>query len=519
MAMIREVLYFTPVWPDRLSQRQGEAWVKQRLEASASMWDAKSDPNTSRTVLTPGRIPELLQWFQQLRKEGGRINCFGIAEELIDDERAPVEWFTLRPIYEGYCEGVGPLDEAIPDATRYPSVKADRMKRGIHHAGFYIIDFVSERFKAVVEKHGLTGIEFLWCRDTGKYQAPQWYLPVCLRPLGRGLDDPRIDVRRLSGVGYQTLDPRGRHGQFSAFDEQYKKDAGPRDPQLKKLLGLMRSMELLKRPGITGRTFPSYLRKHLPDTDFAFTIRDCGDEFGGNARHRGLALNRNARDLLQSAGVLTDEQCDPVLIVNRPPRGAQDLDRRYGPPEPAFSPGRLAEIRRLEAQAWAAHVVHPKLPPAPNLPRALALLRTRKRQAGKNFARPATPKLLAQASAGLNMAIPAAWQKVLRISNGGRIENHPLAADQACVILPAEKLAKSRHTEAAYYRDIHVVIPDAFLLILETEIGDSIWLDTSGQTRDGDCRVVLMSHETGEEREWSSIADLLEELLLPEEDY
>jgi hypothetical protein len=153
------------------------------------------------------------------------------------------------------------------------------------------------------------------------------------------------------------------------------------------------------------------------------------------------------------------------------------------------------------------------------LARSLALLRARKRHAAKSFAKPVTAPLLAQAEAALGAAIPAAWQKVLRICNGGRIEHHPLAADQACSMLPAEKLAKSRDTETAYYRDIHAEIPDAFLQIMETEVGDSIWLDTSRQAPDGDCRVVLMSHETGElEREWSSIADFLEELLTPEED-
>jgi hypothetical protein len=52
---------------------------------------------------------------------------------------------------------------------------------------------------------------------------------------------------------------------------------------------------------------------------------------------------------------------------------------------------------------------------------------------------------------------------------------------------------------------------------MQTELGDSIWLDTRRQKPDGDCRVLLMSHETGEEeRDWLSIADFLEELLTAE---
>src|SRR5262249_19730554 len=155
-----------------------------------------------------------------------------------------------------------------------------------------------------------------------------------------------------------------------------------------------------------------------PDTDFAYTMLDCGDGSGGNSRHRGFAMNRKARDLLKADGVLTDEQSAPALIVNRPPKGAEDLDRRHGTPEPAFTAEQLARIRELEARAWAEHVAHPKPPPAPNLARSLALLRSRKRSAPESFTKPVSPKALVEAATVLGAEIPAAWQKVLRISNG-----------------------------------------------------------------------------------------------------
>jgi hypothetical protein len=54
---------------------------------------------------------------------------------------------------------------------------------------------------------------------------------------------------------------------------------------------------------------------------------------------------------------------------------------------------------------------------------------------------------------------------------------------------------------------------------MATEIGDSIWLDPARPKPGGDCRVAMMSHETGgEEREWSNIAEFLEELLTAEVD-
>jgi hypothetical protein len=293
---------------------------------------------------------------------------------------------------------------------------------------------------------------------------------------------------------------------------------------LKKLLKLLRSIELhgeraIGASQLVARTFPSYLRRYLPKTDFASTVEDQGDEFGGNTRHRGLAMNRKARDLLTAIGVVNDQDLVPALIVDRPPEGAEDLDRRYGTPEPAYSPEQWARFRELEAQARAEHVAHPKPPPAPDLARALSLLRSRKRRTPKNFTKPVSPKALAQAAKDLRAEIPPPWQKLLRISNGGRVDNSPLADDQACRILPAEKLTRSRRDEVIYFQSIGAEIADSMLLVIETEIGDSIWLDTSRLAPGGDCRVVLMSHETGEqEREWTGIAEFLEELLTTAED-
>lgn len=144
-------------------------------------------------------------------------------------------------------------------------------------------------------------------------------------------------------------------------------------------------------------------------------------------------------------------------------------------------------------------------------------MRSRKRRAPKAFARPTTPKAIAEATNALGAAVPAAWQKVLRVSNGGRIEHCGLAAGQAALIIPAEKLAKARQTEADYYGDIGTRLPDSLLLAMTTEIGDSVWLDTARPKPGGDCPLVLMSHETGaEQREWPSVAEFLEELLAAE---
>src|SRR5262249_31192459 len=156
----------------------------------------------------------------------------------------------------------------------------------------------------------------------------------------------------------------------------------------------------------------------------------------------------------------TDEECQPVLILDRAPPGVENLDRRYGPAEPTFAAEEWAQIRQWEAGAWARHCAHPKPPRAPSLARSLALLRSRQRREVKSFARPASARAIAEAGRALGAPLPAAWEKVLRICNGGRVEHSSLASDRACLIIPGEKLAQAQRTEANYYREIGAEPPD-----------------------------------------------------------
>ena len=62
-------------------------------------------------------------------------------------------------------------------------------------------------------------------------------------------------------------------------------------------------------------------------------------------------MNRKARDLLKADGLLRDQDCTPALIVDEPPEGVEDLDRRYGTPDPVFSAKQWVRFRELEARA------------------------------------------------------------------------------------------------------------------------------------------------------------------------
>jgi hypothetical protein len=510
--MIHSTIEFDLHPPERLS---GQAQTRRQVEIEAAI-----SPLAERNVggsweldLDSPNLPELVRVIERLRKTKTAWMSFaGIEERLVDDAKARAAWFVLEPKEQAHLDQCF-LRNLLEDHV-YPFGIATRAKPGVH-AAVWGMDLlvVSERFKAAVERHGLTGIDFLWVRDTGRYQALQWYLALPRESLGRGLDHPWYDPAKSRGEGYEASDPRARHGQripASLGGFVLRSDASFGDPVKDRLLALVITMTKQRMLVVS---YPRYLRSYLPDTDFAFTLRDrqYGDEI---ERDRGLALSRRARELLVADRVITEDECTAVMVFARAPTGVENLDARYGEPPPLLAPDELAGLRAQEAAFWADHVAHPKPPRAPDLARSLSALRAAKRRAPSCFTKPATPKAIAAAEAALGVTIPAAWQKAWRVSNGCKIADSPLACEQACLILPTEKLAKAQREEVDYYREIGAARPNGLILVAQTEIGDSIWLDPGRKTGAGDCRVVLMSHETRDvDREWPSVAEFLEELL------
>jgi hypothetical protein len=456
------------------------------------------------------RGQELLAFLRELRKESGRVAVpLHLHEEVVDDEKTKVEWFVIDPEYTGNFNVSlrDAFESGISDYRKLLSVNSENVKPGVNVAGWTQEVYVSERFKELVEKHRLTGIDFLWVKDIGKYRATQWYLAICHKSLGRGLDHPWIDLEKVIQKRWMRLDPRGRSGMDFADGKLLRRGAAASDPMLKKLLPLLKSDPAF---WFTAR----YLQKYLPDTDFAYTIQDSYQGSKWISCHRGLAMNRKARDLLKANRLVSDKECKPVLIVDRPPKEVENLDKRYGPAEPLFSSEKLARLRELEAKAWGEHIAHPKPPRAPDLKRSLTLVRARKRQTPKDFAKPASAKAIEEVAKNLGRQIPDAWQQVLRITNGGRFDKSPLAEGHACIIMPVKDLPQWQRSESKYYRGGGAELPDSMKFVMTTELGDSIWLDTAQLKPGGDCRVVMMSHETfDEERDWSTVAEFLEELL------
>src|SRR5947209_17812150 len=94
--MLRNVVRFLLVSPQRLSGKKGKAWEKEHRELLRPL-AAETTYDMTTVETTPAHVAQLSKLLPQWRKQGAHVNGYGYGEELVDDERAPLEWFTVWP--------------------------------------------------------------------------------------------------------------------------------------------------------------------------------------------------------------------------------------------------------------------------------------------------------------------------------------------------------------------------------------------------------------------------------------
>jgi hypothetical protein len=438
------------------------------------------------------RLPEFLREVELMTIARREPLGSAIVTETVDPAESP-EWYVVRadrPRHE--CQ-----------ARPYPLMAADRVPATLNVMQDGVL--VSERFKLAVERAGLTGLEFLWVADTGRFAAQQWYVAVAQHSLGRGVDHPAYDPRLGTPTEVPTrASGRYAHGVFN-FDSRYMNPSWSTGrPEADRLLSLF------------GRTGPLdlllYLARHVrredvPSTDFAYdwSVESLGPEW--SLRNRELCVSARAYAALTAAEVLQPRDVTPVVVVNGAPPLVPPVDDL---PAPVFTRDELAALRIDEAKRLQRFCENPKPPRAADLTGALKLLRAARRAAPDRFGAPVRPAALATMEAALppNRGLPEAWRRVLGVSDGMTI-----TGDHEIDIAPAAELPALQAEFDDVLRqsdDEHI---EGYIVVGTTATGDHLALSTSEQ-KDDDCPVVLIDHETLEPAErWESIADAIESLI------
>lgn len=217
--------------------------------------------------------------------------------------------------------------------------------------------FVSDRFFSVYEQAGLSGLDFLRCRNSGRKAGPQWFVALPKDFLGKGLDHPWFDRQRW--VSHVAHDSRKRTtsidtGQSTFHQFWLRTDHAERDALLVKLLTLCPQPA---EPGaaLFGLQFqmvPRYLAASQPDSDFAYVPwgEDGPNRVGKMLRFRLLAVRRRARQALTEAGLFKDRDFVRVRSIASIEPGVEILDGRADGPGPMYTETELATLRAREQE-------------------------------------------------------------------------------------------------------------------------------------------------------------------------
>lgn len=367
--------------------------------------------------------------------------------------------------------------------TQTPACKADKAPPGAH----MMYQLVSEKFKAVVEANGFSGAEFLWMQDVGKCKAMQWYKLVPQYRIGLGFDHPWFDPAKADELQTKNGEPIISIRQFR--NDQLRPGVAFTEPWKNKFIQLC-------SPGCLTYCFPEpVLREFLPQSDFAV------------AAERHICVTRRVRDVLLRERLIQQMETGPLLITDTAPPGVKCYDTKEIWMRPVVSPEELRLIKENEAKLWAKHLANPKPPRVPSLDRSLKLLKKAKKNAPDDFECKASPADIAAVNAALPYPLPAAWEKVLAVA-----EVFMFAGGEFEVVLLSRLVEYQNETRDCLETGDPAAMPSKVLFFTHGAGGDFHCFDLDSLQPDGECRVLLISHEKMEpEAEWPSIAEFIEE--------
>lgn len=434
----------------------------------------------------------LLKRMEALGKTREAVFGSGILyEQNTEEEQIQCPWFLLRS--PNMLEMFSLMDP-------YPTCKAFQLPPGKHVMERH---FVSETFKRVVENEGLTGLDFLWVRDKGKYRAPQWYAAIAQEPIGHGIDHPWFDRS-----AYETsikVSPMYKTG-MTHFDNRYfLSDWSTGDILLdeiihmfpKDCLGLTLQSERMR-----------FLKKQIPRTNFAYHWSDTDSRVDGRmVRYRELCLDRMAKDALCQAGVIKEANLVGIRLLDILPAGVSDLDA-VECPSPVFAEKEWPELRKQEARFLAEHNQAEKPQRDPDIKRSLKLLRQAKAGSSYRIRKAVPAKKRTELVQRGGRFLPEFWLEVLAICDGGDWSSGETVAEMKPLVDLQKFQSECRHEVLQMDQDA----PDDYFFLGHNDCGDLYALEIKQETQD--CPVVLFSHETMDiEYRWEGIADFVESIL------
>lgn len=415
-----------------------------------------------------------------------------LSQQIIDNGKGDIDWYLLS----------SDKSLSIEDYGEITTCKADKMSPNVHiaHGWFYNI-YLSEKFKDIVEKNKLIGIDFLWVKDIGKFQAQQWYIPVVNNALGRGIDHPWFDPSTLKGSGSnQPTNPLFRYGTYHFNASQIKKDF----MFDKEIYGDI--ISLFDPEILNIISYRRFLRNFLPNTDFAYIWNFGEHTQSGKAilNQWGLCISKRAKEILINNKVITERHVEPICVYESLPENATILDGNIPYPAPSYSSTNIdIDILRNKLNAeWKKFIAKPKAIKKVTFKQALSYLLEAKRNRPEDFC-----KVLSKNELDKNtFVLPEYWLDILKKSNGGLL-------NYECELIPLRSIRDFNIDRKSYIQEVDEDYPLNLIHVATCVDGD--WYSLlNTDVSSVDSKILRISHETCQPIEqWDSIAMFLFDML------
>jgi len=443
--------------------------------------------NTAGLALDSPQFEHLYKSLKELSETGlftKEIGSAAISGEFtfaLDPNASGWEWFEIRP-----------HTRSSIDFNSW-ACRADRMPTGLTWVDN---NFMTERSRRVIEEAGLSGLEFTWVRDVGRYKAEQWDHAMATNPLGRGLDHPFLDTTKFNQPDYvkRWASPEEwRFGKWWLKKSEFSSTARFGVAALDGLAGLC-SPDALEVKG-----FRQMLREFIPATDFAYVW---------SYALPSLCCNARAREVLLKSKLLAAEDFSPIWIWDEAPKGAVILDRAG---QKCVRPYPMAaeiwkEVEERVRTDRNEFLANPKPPCVTTAAEVLARLRA-------TYSTKVQPQLKGEPSMP---KLPKLWEEVLRRTGDFWMLTTWASEGKTTgweVVLPSDLAEFQKMTEESAQHFIPE-FPKNQVHFAHDGGGNWLSFDLNTLTPEGDCRVLEWRHDTlCMEHEWPNIVQLLEESL------
>lgn len=406
------------------------------------------------------------------------------------------EWYIVRP----RAWQAPACDETLP---------------GVHIWGARAAT-VSEYTRHSIESAGLTGCSFVWKADRPRFHAPPLYYLVAHQPIGRGIDHPAADVQSIvarSRYGQSTdtpLDGDYRRAHTSFTREQIRDFAMlnlPFDPS---------ELSALEGHRIHFQTNARFLRRDLPDTDFAFWWEQdalCAQlpRHESIPRDRLLCASHRAAHLLLDNALITKSELEPVLILDRLPPKCADLASSCGIlPPPMLCPEEETEWNTRYENEWQSIRFNPP-PQRTNSIESFRCILSENHHLVAEWDRFDHERYMSELGRSQH-SMPRAWLEVLPFLAQSGYCNDSGVEYELCTAGFDRGFVEFN----AMVRESYPNATEQYLPFAGNGCGDDFAFVVNAPTMPDDAPIIRWDHETLEfSRRWENIAQWVEEVCMP----